>query len=147
MLTDVLRKEKSLKEMKEAASRFRTLQNIRRIFCKVTNTTWEEAVERFPSFTNEDRLLQFSLLSFSAKDVPKPFLSYCQAALQSEFLDQCGHDIDSYQLQGCKGYVLEHDILTLSYADILAKKVPYNGAHLFIANVSEVCSHLIILLH
>ena len=138
MLTAVLNKEKSLSELKVAASRFRTLQNVRRTFCKITNTNWEEAMERFPNFTNEDRLLQFSSLTF-AKDVPPPFLSYCQAALRSEHLEQCAHDVDSFELQGCKGYVLQHDILTLSYTDILAEKVPYSGAHLFIANIPEVC--------
>ena len=133
-----LNKEKSIKEMKESASRFRSLQTIRRTFCKVTNTKWEEATERFSSFTDEERLLQFSSLTFS-KDVPQPFLSYCQAAVRSDHEEQCSQGADSFQLQGCRGYVLQHDILTLSYTVILAEKIPYNGAHLFLANVPEVC--------
>ena len=131
--------------MKEAASRFRTLQTIRRTFCKVTNTKWEEATERFSSFTDEERLLQFSSLTFS-KDVPQPFLSYCQAALRSKHEGQCSQGADSFQLEGCKGYVLQHDILTLSYTDILAEKIPYNGAHLFLANIPEVCHIIIVML-
>ena len=122
--------------MKGAAARFRSLQTVRKTFCRVTDTTLEEALERFPHFTKEDRLLQFSSLSFT-KDVPQPFIAYCQAALRSEH-QQCDHELVSYELQGCRAYVLQHDILTLSYTDIQAKKIPCSGSHLFLANIPEV---------
>ena len=121
--------------MKEAASKFRSLQNIRRAFCRTVNVKWDEATERFPNFASDERLLQFASFSF-AKDTPQPFLAYCQAALHSEIQAEC-HD-SLYQLKGCKAYTLQHDILTLSYTDIQANKIPVSGAHLFVANIAKV---------
>lgn len=73
-----------------------------------TNTNWVEAMERFPHFTSEDRLLQFSSLTF-AKDVPQPFLAYCQAALHSEHQRLAGPE--AYELKGTVAYGLQEDIL------------------------------------
>ena len=122
----------SLNEMKEAASKFHSLQNVRRAFCRTVNVKWDEATERFPNFTSVERLLQFASFSF-AKDTPQPFLAYCQAALRSEIQAEC-HD-SLYQLKGCKASSLQHDIL---YIDIQAGKVPFSGAHLFLANIAKV---------
>ena len=135
MLNALLNKEKSLKEVKEAASKFRSLQAIQRVFSRTVNVKWDDARERFPNFTADERLLQFRSLSF-AKDVPPPFLAYCQAALRSEIQAEC-HD-SLYQLKGCKAYTLQHNILTLSYTDIHAEKIPFSGSHLFLARIAEV---------
>ena len=137
MLNAVLSNEKSLKELKEAAAKFRSMQTIRKTFCKVTNTSWEEATERFPHYAKEDRLIQFSSLSFT-KDVPQPFMAYCRAALHSENSNQPCDDLDSYDVQGCIAYTLQHNILTLSHTDITEKKIPFNGAHLFLTHIPEV---------
>ena len=135
MLNAVLNKEKSLKEMKEAASKFRSLQTVQRAFCRTVNMSWDEAAERLSHFTTDERLLQFVSLSF-AKDTPQPFLAYCQAALRSEVQAECQDSL--YELKGCKAYALQHDILTLSYTDIQAHKIPFSGAHLFLANIPKV---------
>jgi hypothetical protein len=46
---------------------------------------WKEALEDFPSSTNEDRLLV--LIGLKSEDsVPQPFLDYCKAALNFRFL-------------------------------------------------------------
>ena len=79
MLNAVLNKEKSLIDMKKAASKFRSLRNIQRAFCWTVNVKWDEATERSPNFASDERLLQFASFSF-AKDTSQPFLAYCQAA-------------------------------------------------------------------
>ena len=80
MLSAVVNKEKTLSELKDAAKRYRALQSVRTAFCRCTNTTWEQACERFPLYTSEQQLSQFLFLSF--KNIPESFMSYCQAALQ-----------------------------------------------------------------
>ena len=58
-------------------------QAVQKAFCKCTNTIWEGARRRYPTFSTEDRLRQFLDLSFS-KQIPQAFVACCQAAMQSE---------------------------------------------------------------
>ena len=74
---------------KEAVATLRLMQIVRITFCKVINTSWEKAIEKFPHYTKEDRLLSFT------KDVPQPFMAYCQAAMCTEH-QQCDDNLDSY---------------------------------------------------
>ena len=140
MLSAVLSKQKTLSELKDAAKRYRALQSVRTAFCRCTNTTWEEACERFPLYTSDQRLSQFLSLSF--KSVPDAFVSYCQAALQKEHLSSSTQSLDVYSYHGAVAYALQHDILTLSYSDIQASGATFSGAHLFIAHIPQVCSCL-----
>ena len=91
MLSAVVNKEKTLSELKDAAKRYRALQSVRTAFCRCTNTTWEQACERFPLYTSEQRLSQFLSLSF--KNIPESFVSYCQAALQKEHQNSSTDDL------------------------------------------------------
>ena len=96
-----------------------------------TNTTWEQARDRFSLYTSEQRLSQFLSLSF--KNIPESFVSYCQAALQKEHQNSSTQSLDVYSYHGVTAYALEHDILTVSHSDIRESGAVCNGAHLFIA--------------
>ena len=130
MLSAVVNKEKTLSELKDAAKRYRALQSVRTAFCRCTNTTWEQACERFPLYTSEQRLSQFLSLNF--KNIPKSFVSYCQAALQKEHQSSSTQSLDVYSHHGVPAYAPEHDILAVSYSDIRESGAVFNGAHLFI---------------
>ncbi len=68
VLDKVINTEVSLKEMKDKAASFRALEAVKRAFVRCTNSqTWVDAVERFPTFTTEVRLAQFSRLGFSTQ--------------------------------------------------------------------------------
>ena len=100
MLTAVASKQKSLGEMKQDAANYRAKQVVQRQFCLLTNTSWDEACERFPYHTNDERLSQ--ILSLNFKGTPTAFSSYCQAALQSEHTS-CSV-VDSYLYKGTTAY-------------------------------------------
>ena len=134
----MLNKQKTLAELKDAAKRYRALQSVRTAFCRCTNTTWEQACERFPLYTSEQQLSQFLSLSF--KNIPDSFVSYCQAALQKEHESSSMQSLDVYSYQGVTAYALQHDILSVSYSDIRESGAVFNGAHLFIAHIPQVCT-------
>ena len=76
--------EISLKELKEEATNFHAFEAVKRAFIRCTNTqSWDDANNKFPSFTSEDRLKQFVKMDFrhSIPDVSK---IYCQSALNSQ---------------------------------------------------------------
>jgi len=83
VLTSVAEKDMSFSELKRAASDYRAEQAVQKAFCKCTNTTWEGARHRYPTFTTQDRLRQFLDLNFS-KQMPQAFVAYCQAAMHAE---------------------------------------------------------------
>ena len=68
-------------------------------------------------------------------------MSYCQAALQKEHQNSSTESLDVYSYHGVTAYALEHDILTVSYSDILESGAVFNGAHLFIAGTYFCLSH------
>ena len=57
---------------------------LKTIFVKVTNSkSWEDAQKEFTKFANEDRLHQFTSLTWT-NDVPQIFTTYCQGAVDSK---------------------------------------------------------------
>ena len=86
----VIEKAMSLAELKDACTKFRTLEAIEKAFVRCTGMrNWQEVVEHFPSHSDESRLRQFQELNFRHQ-VPEVFKHYCQAAL-----DSVGSDIQS----------------------------------------------------
>lgn len=130
--------QKTLAELKDAAKKYHALQSVHTAFCRWTNTTWEQACERFPLYTSEQRLSQFLSLSF--KNIPDSFVSYCQAALQKEHESSSTQSLHVYSYQGVTAYALQHDILSVSYSNIQESGAVFNGAHLFIAHIPKVCT-------
>ena len=132
VLAKVVAKQMSLGEMKEAAGKYRALQTIKKCFCRCTNTTWNEAVQKYPRHTSEARLSQFLSLNF--KNVPESFVVYCQSAIQTTSPDH----LESV-------YVVGHDSSTVSNTTISDSGVPFNGYNLFVAAIPEV--HVYIHMH
>ena len=70
-----------LTEMKSSAAQFHTMQQIRKMFVRITNSkNWEEACVRFPEFTCQEKLQKFLSLDYR-HGPPEVFRNYCDAAL------------------------------------------------------------------
>ena len=50
-------------------------------------SSWDEAVQQFPSHTSASVLESFCHLSFQ-KSIPQSFISFCQSALQKESITE-----------------------------------------------------------
>ena len=128
VLAKVVAKQMSLGEMKEAAGKYRAFQTIKKTFCRCTNTKWDEAVERYPEHTRQDRLSQFLSLSF--KTVPESFVVYCQSAMKTPPTSP-DHLHESV-------FIVGHDSLTASNTTISDSGIPFSGYNLFVATIPEV---------
>lgn len=135
MLSAVIARQMSLTDMKEAAKRHRSMSTIKKAFCRLTNTTWEEAQERFGQYATEEKLVQFSSLDFK-KSIPEAFQSYCHTALQSETASTSLPDC--FQFEDAMAYIVDQNCLTVSQSDIRASGIPFDGSQLFIATITEV---------
>ena len=68
------------------------MKSIKKAFRSVTNvSSWDEAVQRFPSHTSASVLESFCHLSFQ-KLIPQSFISFCQSALQESITDSDEND-------------------------------------------------------
>ena len=74
-----------LKDQKlEEASKYRSMESIKKAFLSVTNvSSWDEAVQQFPSHTSASVLELFCHLSFQ-NSIPQSSISFCQSALQKK---------------------------------------------------------------
>lgn len=124
--------EMSMMELRQAATRYRSLRSIEKAFCRYTNTSWPDAQRRFPMYTAEEHLNQFTHLNFT-KGVLEAYTAFCQAALRSEASQAGDNSIDVYSFNRHKAFVLKGDIQTLTYSTLREAGVPFNGAHLFVA--------------
>ena len=101
VLQRVVDEELSLKELKEEATNFRALEAVRRAFIRCTNTqSWDDAVNKFPAFTSEDRLVQFMQLDFR-HSIPEVFQTFCQHAICSQMPTAAGgavHTVDGVRV-------------------------------------------------
>ena len=124
ILEQVVNRKITLDEMKSKANEFRAIQNIRKAFTKCTNTTWEEARERFPWHTTDDQLSHFLGLNF-VKNVPDAFWSYCQSAVRGE-RQQGSNDL---VYQGAKATVVQLKVSEFTVADLQQSIPTYSGAN------------------
>ena len=82
MLTKVVNKEVSFKDLKAAAANFRKLELIKRSFCRLTNMdSIEMAKEKYPIYASDEKLSKYIHLDFST--TPTAFHSYCRSAIAS----------------------------------------------------------------
>ena len=114
ILQKVADREITLDEMKKRATEFRIISNIQKAFTKCTNTTWEEALRRFPWHTNQEKLKQFAGLNF-VRNVPETFRTYCQAAIRGENRSE-----NQFSYEGCAASVHEFQLAELSINDLKA---------------------------
>ena len=106
VLQRVVDEELFLKKLKEEAINFRALEAVRRAFIQCTNTqSWDDAVNKFPAFTSEDRQLQFMQLYFR-HSIPEVFQTYCQSAICSQKPTAAGgavHKVDGVSVAVVRG--------------------------------------------
>ncbi len=80
LLEKVATRKMSLNEMKDESSKKKQVTALNSQFVKLTNVScWDEAVEKFPQFANEQRLSKFLGIDVR-KTVPKPFADFCRQA-------------------------------------------------------------------
>ena len=116
------------------ANELRTLGKIEKAFMKCINTTWEEALRRFPWHTNQERLKKFLGLNFF-KNVPETFHSYCQAAIRGENLDK-----SLFCFEGCVASIHKFQLTELSVIDLKSAYPSYAGGHLILTMIPKVCN-------
>ena len=133
ILEQVVNCEITLEEMKRKATEYRALENIHKAFMKCTNSTWDEATERYPWHTNDDRLRQFLGLNF-IKNVPDSFRSYCHSAIRGE-----RHQAnDTFSYEGSEAAIIELHMNEIAVAAIQSVYAPYSGANLILAYIPKV---------
>ena len=80
ILEEVSSKKNSFKEATTKCNDVKSLQKVQAAFIKATNCkSWEEAMEKYPTFTTSAKLEPFKTLDFSnLKKIPEKFFAYCQ---------------------------------------------------------------------
>lgn len=80
ILLKVSSRECSFKEATTKCNDIKALQKIQTAFIKATNCeSWDEAMEKYPTFTTAEKLEPFKNLDFSNyKKIPEKFFNYCQ---------------------------------------------------------------------
>lgn len=135
VLQEVIDGTLNLDEMKKKANYFRSFEYIRKAFTKYTNSTWDEAVERFPWHTREERLATFLGLDF-IKKVPESFQAYCKAAVRGE-----QQQIGTVSHKGAMESVHVMNLMELSINEFVEECPTYTGAHLILTVMPKVCMH------
>ena len=124
-----------LSQLKEEASKYRSMKSIKKAFRSVTNvSSWDEAVQRFPSHTSASVLESFCHLSFQ-KLIPQSFISFCQSALQESITDSDEND-----------HLVHNDVLAffvkVSFKEATLSKIrsgnKFMGAHLSFVRLTKV---------
>lgn len=135
ILQRVAEKEISLKEMKDEAVKFRSLENVRKAFVRCTSSkSWDDAVTNFPAFTSKDRLMKFLNLDFK-QSIPDAFRAYCQSALNLHMPTLNGVKTTS---NGTRVAVVCGPLKTLSAQKLKENDPAYTGAHLILATIPKV---------
>ena len=133
VLEQAVNREITLEEMKRKANDYRALENIRKAFMKCTNSTWDEAKERYPWHTTDDRLRQFLSLNF-IKNLPDSFHSYCNSAIRG---DQHPAN-DNFSYEGSDATTIKLPINEITVAAIQSAYPVYSGANLILAYIPKV---------
>ena len=137
VLQKVVEEELSLKELKAEAIKFRALEAIRQSFLRCTNLqSWDDAIEKYQAFTNEDCLMQFVKLDFR-HGIPDTFKAYCQSALNSEMPTFGKVKV----VNGVRVALVNGILHSLSASDLREVDPTYIGAQLIVTSVSEVCKN------
>ena len=81
---------------------------------------------------NQERLKKFAGLNF-VKNVSESFLSYCQAAISGENLNE-----SMFAQEGCTALVHEVKLTELSVNNLKLAFLAYAGVHLILTAIPEV---------
>ena len=142
MLREIIAKELTFAELRERSSSYRALQSTKSAFVKATScSSWSEAKERFPHHALEEKLKNFSHLSFKG-GIPTVFKEYCRAAMLS--LETSQFQVDSntsatFFLEGYGVFVLKSENVFSEIGGITRRQLKdFTGASLIFAIVGEV---------
>ena len=133
ILEEVVNCNITLEYMKRKAIEYRALGNIHKAFMKCTNSTWDEATERYPWHTNDNRLRQFLGLNF-INNMPDSFRSYCQSAIRGEQLQAN----DNISFEGSEAAIIQLPINEIRVAAIQSAYDTYSGANLILTYIPKV---------
>ncbi|XP_015761745.1 PREDICTED: uncharacterized protein LOC107340856 [Acropora digitifera] len=126
----------SFAELKQHASEIKDLQVLKTGFVKKTGCkSWEEAVERFPDFTSDDLLKQFSG-SIKKGKAGTDYQALIERALKTELAeDDSGHSTQLTWKDGLwYGALISRDHTICAE---LLKDVPFTGADLSLIQAQE----------
>ena len=72
-------------EVKSVIDEYRGLEKARRAFMKITKSvSWEEAKLKYPRYTNDMALKEFSKITSLDKDIPPVFVAFCQSVVDGQ---------------------------------------------------------------
>ena len=141
MLTKIIAKELNFAELRERSSSYRALQSTKSAFVKATSSSsWNEAEERFPHHALEEKLKNFSHLSFKG-GLPTVFKEYCRAAMLSLETSQCEVDSNTsatFFLEGYGVVTTQSDNVLSEIGGMTRQLKDFTGASLIFAIVGEV---------
>ena len=122
LLKEVSDGSMSFSEFQGQCQTVKQLCKIQTAFAKATHCeSWDEACEKFPSFTTSDKLEPFKKLNFSVPTIPEEFMKFCQSAQKyvpdNEEDVTKTHDDDKIFLFQCKcavGLFYQINVLDIS---------------------------------
>ena len=134
ILQRVIDEEISLKELKEEATKFRALEAVKGAFIRCTSSrSWDDAVNKFPTFAVEDRLTRFTTMDF-CHSIPEVFKVYCQSAISSQIPTQANVQV----VDGVCVVLVKRALSTTSSQEIMKVDAAYTGAQLILGKVPKV---------
>ena len=137
----VVDKKIHLSQLKEEASKYRSMKSIKKAFRSVTNvSSWDEAVQRFPSHTSASVLESFCHLSFQ-KLFPQSFISFCQSALQKESITDSDEN-DHLVHNGVLAFFVKVSFKEATLSKIRSGNDKFMGAHLSFVRLTKVSFYI-----
>ena len=139
VLQRVLDNKLSLAEMKTSSLEFCSLSTAKSTFMRLTSTrSWSEAETKFPQFTSNERLSQYTSLSFK-NGIPDHFRIYCQAALDSKNVIGSIPELSARkQVSGVNIFFVEVGFESITAEHIRHIDATFSGAQLMMYRLPKV---------
>ena len=103
----------------------------------VNKSSWEEAEQSFPAFTDEKRLHTFVGLPTKG-GVPQPLKDYCEAAKKSTNMSDAEQTVQTITKDGSMAIFVPGSFKSVSGDGLIAKIPTYKGVKLIIACIDDV---------
>lgn len=142
LLSQVLLKELSLKELKVKCGKEKKMSDLRDKFVHLTNSkSWKDAESRFPLHARSDQLEQFISLNVKKTATPHPFSQFCAAAVlyytnkETDGVDDAATKIS--QVNHCT-FIEVTDVTSINPMVVTSGVKNYTGGSLFVFYVNNV---------
>ena len=103
----------------------------------VNKSSWEEAEQSFPAFTDEKRLRTFVGLPTKG-GVPQPLKDYCEAAKKSTKMSDADQTVQTVTKDGSMAIFVPGSFKSVSGDGLISKIPTYKGVKLIIACIDDV---------